>query len=231
MQFDNIQKMNAPEMVAEKIIESLKNGDLTPGEKLPSEQEMGRMFGVGRSSVREAIKALVLKGYLEVFQGKGTFVKSDIAYNDLSESRFSGIVKAIDISELMEARVVLECKIAELAAQKATQKHIEDLKSVAVRIEQSEDNIPAFLQADLDFHRALAQCTENKVIYEMSKLIIDKVHKHYAVFLGTSFRTHEKTVRTVKAIIKAVEEGDAQKASQDMYEHLNVVTEEIKFPE
>lgn len=230
MQYDNIQKMNAPEMVAEKILESLKTGDLTPGEKLPSEQELGRMFGVGRSSVREAIKALVLKGYLEVFQGKGTFVKQDIAYNDLSSSRFSGILEAIDVSELLEARVVLECKVAELAARKATPKHIRQLKDIVSQIEENEDNISAFLQADLDFHITLAQSTENKVICEMAKLVIDKVHKHYAVFLETSLRTYEKTVKTANAIVTAIEKGDVQKASDSMHEHLNVVKDEIKFP-
>ena len=62
-------------MVVEQILDSLKTGEFSPGEKLPSQMNLADMFEVGRSSVREAIKALDAMGYLEVIQGRGTFLK------------------------------------------------------------------------------------------------------------------------------------------------------------
>ena len=69
MAFVTIRKSSAPEMVAEQIIERISDGELSPGSCLPSQRELARMLGVGRSSVREAINALVVMGYLKPLQG------------------------------------------------------------------------------------------------------------------------------------------------------------------
>ena len=70
MKFKTIQKSSTPEIIINEIVEHVKSGQLKPGDKLPTERDMSQMFGVGRSSIREAIKGLVLSGYLESAQGK-----------------------------------------------------------------------------------------------------------------------------------------------------------------
>jgi GntR family transcriptional repressor for pyruvate dehydrogenase complex len=75
MAFETIRRSSAPEMVAEQIINKIACGELAPGSRLPAQRDLARMLGVGRSSVREAINALVVMGYLEPLQGKGTFIK------------------------------------------------------------------------------------------------------------------------------------------------------------
>ena len=72
MAFEMVRKNKASELVAEQIIKQIRSGELVPGNQLPSQRELSELLGVGRSSVREAINALEVMGYLEVQQGKGT---------------------------------------------------------------------------------------------------------------------------------------------------------------
>ena len=82
MTFETIRKSSAPDMVAEQIIEMIAGGELAPGTQLPAQRDLAQMLGVGRSSVREAINALVVMGYLEPLQGKGTFIKDVLPTSD-----------------------------------------------------------------------------------------------------------------------------------------------------
>ena len=74
MSFKTIKKESTLEVIIQQIKEQIKKGILKPGEKLPSEREMASLLGVSRASIREAIKALSFSGYLEVIQGKGTYI-------------------------------------------------------------------------------------------------------------------------------------------------------------
>lgn len=116
MKFKTIQKSSAPEIIINEIIQHIKSGELKPGNNLPTERDMSQMFGVGRSSIREAIKALVLSGYLESSQGKGTFIKKDLPVNDLTLTNLQHALAAEQIIELMELREILECNAVKLAA-------------------------------------------------------------------------------------------------------------------
>ncbi len=78
MVFEAIRKATAPEMVVAQILNKLKKGDLKPGGQLPSQRELAQLLGVGRSSVREAVNALTVMGYLDVRQGKGTFIRQEL---------------------------------------------------------------------------------------------------------------------------------------------------------
>ena len=108
MPFKAIEKSTASRMVVEQILDSLKTGEFRPGEKLPSQMDLADMFGVGRSSVREAIKALDAMGYMEVIQGKGTFFKKDISSDDITLSALKNVLDSVTFSDLMKARVILE---------------------------------------------------------------------------------------------------------------------------
>ena len=94
MKFQAIRRSTTPEMVIGEILKSVKSGQLKPGDKLPPERELTQMFGVGRSSIREAITALALMGYLDVTQGKGAFLKDDIPSGDLSAAQLNEVLAA-----------------------------------------------------------------------------------------------------------------------------------------
>ena len=116
MSFETIQKQSAPEMVAGQIIQRIRSGELPPGSRLPAQRELAQIMGVGRSSVREAIHALVVMGYLETVQGSGTFIRGSLPVPAMSAAALSAALRTVSLLDLMDAREFLECKSAELAA-------------------------------------------------------------------------------------------------------------------
>ena len=230
MSFKVIRKSSATEMVAEQILNKIETGELPPGRQLPSQRELAGLLGVGRSSVREATNALVAMGYLEVIQGKGAFVRQAPPANGSAAAHLQSVLEAGSISELMEARAILEGSSAELAARRADSAGIEQMETAVAAIRASGDDIEAFLAADLDFHLALAEATENAVIAEMTRLVIDQVHRHHTSFANTllSADARQRTVRSARRIVDRVRAGDGPGAAASMRDHLNAVDTELK---
>ncbi len=227
MKFELIQKNSTPQMIVEQILKKIQIGELKVGDKLPPERELTKIFGVGRSSIREAVKALVIMDYLEVIQGKGTFVKKKFSPNSSPSLYLKNVLDAASLFELMEARVILECKVVELAAERADKKNISLMKKALRKMKESKD-VKSFLEADLKFHDILGDSTENTIIAEMTKLIIRDVHKHYSKFLAISYNTRDKAISTAERIISLVAVGKGEEAAFYMLEHLNEAKLKIK---
>ena len=228
MKFKTIQKSSTPEIIINEIIQHIKNGELKPGNKLPTERDMSQMFGVGRSSIREAIKALVLSGYLESSQGKGTFIRKDLPVNDLTLSNLQNALAAEQIIELMELRMILECNAVKLAAKRAGSKDVRRLHEVLERMQACQDDFNKFYDPDFDFHVAIAEATHNEMICETMKQIIEKSHEYYEKFMPDRLCPPEQAIITARQIVSSIETGDADKASRCMKEHLSLVEVELK---
>src|SRR3970040_1634824 len=143
--FQTIQKSRSiPEVVLEQIQKLIAEGKLQPGDHLPSEMDLAEQFGVGRSSIREAMRVLQLLGVVEVIQGKGTFVREPgILPLVVDWSRISqmGIT-----SEVMEARQFMEVLLAQLAAERATCEDIETLRQTLQHSEETLSNMDTNIQ-------------------------------------------------------------------------------------
>jgi GntR family transcriptional repressor for pyruvate dehydrogenase complex len=231
MGFETIRKSTAPEMVVEQILDKIDKGELEPGGQLPSQRELAQLFGVGRSSVREATNALVVMGYLEVTQGRGTFICKDLPGSGPSTARLQTALAAGNILDLMEARELLECKSCLLAAERADEARIKPMERALQQArDAANDDYPGFLDADLQFHYALAEATENDVICEMMKLLIEKVLDHHArlrtKYLSSNFRT--LSIETAARVIAHVRAGEGDQAAEWMCKHLNAINEELK---
>ena len=157
MTFETIQKSSAPEMVAEQVVRKITAGELPPGSRLPSQRDLAQMLGVGRSSVREAINALVVMGYLEPQQGRGTFIKSPLPTDDSGMEKLKSAFSAGSIFDLMEARELLECKSASLAAERADTEQADKLRTTVKAVATSANAYASFLEADIRFHEAVAR--------------------------------------------------------------------------
>jgi GntR family transcriptional repressor for pyruvate dehydrogenase complex len=231
MGFETIRKSTAPEMVVEQILDKIEKGELEAGGQLPSQRELAQLFGVGRSSVREATNALVVMGYLEVTQGRGTFIRKNLPGSGPSTDRLHNALAAGNIFDLMEARELLECKSCRLAAERADESHIQAMEAALQKArDAAADDYPAFLSADLQFHYALAEATHNAVICEMTKLLIEKVLDHHARlrtrYLSSNFRSF--SIDTAARVIDSVRSGDGDQAADWMRRHLNAINEELQ---
>lgn len=230
MTFEAIRRSSAPEMVAEQIVARINAGELAPGTCLPSQRDLARMLGVGRSSVREAINALVVMGYLEPQQGRGTFIKTELPETDPGIEKLYTAFAAGTIFDLMEARELLERRSAELAAERADAAQIHSLRQALAAMQGTEQDYAVFLEADIRFHTAVADAAGNVVLCELTKLVLEKVVAHHNA-LNTSLLPpayREVSIRTAARIVSAIEDGDAPSASRWMTRHLDAIRDELK---
>jgi GntR family transcriptional regulator, transcriptional repressor for pyruvate dehydrogenase complex len=211
------------DQVADAILETILSQRLRAGDLLPPERELGKQFGVSRTVVREAIRALDAKGLLEVRTGSG----ARIAAVDSSTARqaMRQFVHAItpDFASVAEVRGVLEVAAVELAAQRATPADLERLESALDRMADSVDEVEAAALADLEFHRAIASATQNQLFL----LLHDSIGEALVDVRRTSLaRGHAERVRVRDAhrrILDAVAAHDPTAAQAAMREHLQHV--------
>lgn len=162
-----IHKKSLADEVAARLQAQIDTGQFKVGAQLPTEPELMQAFGVGRSSIREAIKILANRGLLRVQQGVGTFVESQIALGEPLGQR----LKRAELKELDEVRKLLELKIAEKAAENYTLKDIEKMKGFLAQRKKAgkAGDVQACIQADIDFHVAIAAASKNAILLDLYK--------------------------------------------------------------
>jgi GntR family transcriptional repressor for pyruvate dehydrogenase complex len=231
MAFEAIQKNKASELVAEQIIKQINSGELVPGNQLPSQRELSELLGVGRSSVREAINALSVMGYLEVNQGKGTFIRSSAPAAQPSIHKLQSALKASNFLDLKEVQELLECRSAELAVERADEKQIKRLKAALEKMKSCTNNFQMFLEADRNFHLILAESTENALIYEIEKLILEKLFNFFSTFETKRFSRsfYKDTISSFEKAVSAIEQKDPGGASKWVRYHVRLPDKELKY--
>jgi GntR family transcriptional repressor for pyruvate dehydrogenase complex len=163
--FEQVQREpRLSDKVADAILKTIVNHGLRPGEKLPSERELGEQFGVSRTVVREAVRALTAKGVIEVRSGSGLRVAqvSPSAVSDAMSLLIRGST-ALGYDAVHEVRQLIEIEIAGLAAERATDEDVELLREVCESMAEVLDDIPAAARADVEFHRTIAKITHNQL--------------------------------------------------------------------
>ncbi len=206
-----------PELVFQEMQRLIIDGNFRPGDLLPSEMELAERFGVGRSSIREAMRALQLLGVIEVIQGKGTYV-CDFGILPLIVD-WARISQMGIISEVMEARQFIEILLVQLAAERATDEDIRKLRAALKHAQESLSNSETNVQAGVDFHIVLADAAHNQVLALMYRTIRD-------LYLETARRTRITPEIALdryhdhEAILQAVLDRDPEAAARVMKEHL-----------
>jgi GntR family transcriptional repressor for pyruvate dehydrogenase complex len=228
--FEAIRKSSAPEIVVEQILKQLQSGEITTGARLPSQRALAQSFGVGRSSMREALNALAVMGYLDVQQGRGTFIAQQLPDANPSISKLQAALKAGSLLDVIELRETLECKAAELAAERSDSRHLRRLEQALRDMEESQGDYRRFLQADVEFHITLAEATTNQIFSEIVRFLLEKVVGHHETFkttlISSEYRSH--SIRTLKQVLACIKREDGRGAAEWMREHLNAIRRELK---
>lgn len=208
------------EQIVEQIEASILSGELNPGDKLPSERELAEQFGVSRTAVREAVKALTQKGLVVVHVGRGTFVTdgtSEVVRHSL------GLMLKIGQEEgshyMVEIRELLEPEIAALAAARVTDENLAALREALVVMDGALGDTAAFIEADLDFHLGLAEGTQNPLVLLLVDALIDLL-RDLRVRTSRAEGALARAQEHHKRILKAVEAGDPEAAREAMRRHL-----------
>lgn len=216
------------QQIVEQIESRILNGELMPGDRLPSERELGKQFGVSRTSIREAIRVLTLKGLVEVSHGRGTYVidQTSIAVRD-SLNLMVQVGKKESFQNLIEVREILEPAIASIAASRATEENIKSMREVITAMDKSLHDVEKYIEADLDFHLALAEANQNPLVLILLDLLIVQLRKQR--FWASSVEGSLNRSQTYhKHVLAAVEEKNPEAARNAMRDHMRQIREDIQ---
>jgi GntR family transcriptional repressor for pyruvate dehydrogenase complex len=214
------------EKVVEQIEASIFSGRLRAGDRLPSERELAGEFGVSRTAIREAVKALSEKGLVEAYPGRGTFI-TDATPRAMRHSlgRMMRIGQAEGVRHLVEMRELLEPEIAALAAARVTGEQIAAMQDAVAIMDGSVDNPEVFVEADLDFHLALAEATQNTLIPILIDSVVDLLREHRKRISRVP-GGGERAQYHHKRILEAVTRRDLEAARAAMHAHLRQIRED-----
>ena len=165
----NLKRENTlSHLVLQNIQNSIRDGEFKPGECLPSERELAERYGVGKSSIREAVKMLQVLGVVESSQGRGTYLRESLGPQIFRPLLLDMMLQRSSAEELYEFRVIFDIAALKLAITKATEdeKHAlrEKLHEYRTLL---ENHLPAADQADQDFHKIILNATRNQFIIKM----------------------------------------------------------------
>ena len=176
---NTIVKASLSKQIAEQLRAAIVSGQFKIGERLPTEDELAQRYGVSRPSVREALKLLAAQNLVRARRGPsgGNFVVKP-SYAELAES-LSGAATllvgmgALDIEEIIEARRTLQGSCVSLAVGNATARHVQELEAALARQQDPGISDEAFCQADVAFHRALVDATDNGMLRFVMYTVIE----------------------------------------------------------
>jgi len=205
-----IQRKTLAQVVADRLIEGISNDEYAIGEKLPIESELMKIYGVGRSSIREAIKILSIQGILSVQQGVGTFVVSKNAHETLDSQ-----MNRAQIEEVQEVRSLLDSKIAAKAAINRTEEDLETIKKyLDLRNQFAEENLATeCYQADINFHLAIAESCGNNLLKEIYKVATKHIMSSFETRHHNNTESFKISQKIHTDLFNAIENGDVEKAS------------------
>lgn len=216
-QFEKVSKKLLGSQVEDELMNFILREPIEVGQKIPNEFELAEKFGVGRSTVREAVKGLVSKGILEVRRGSGTFVISTYTLEDdpLGLSKFEDKFKLA--LELFDVRLMLEPEIASLACDYATEEEKKQLQQLCDEVEQVYKSGKNHIEKDIEFHTCIARCSKNRVV----ETLIPVINTAVMTFANLTHRTlMQETIDTHRAITDAIIKGDSVGAKCAMIMHL-----------
>jgi GntR family transcriptional regulator, transcriptional repressor for pyruvate dehydrogenase complex len=211
------------EQIVQQVEDSILNGQLKPGDQLPAERDLAQRFGVSRTAVREAVKTLREKGLVEAYSGRGTFVTNGTSY---------AVRQSLDLmirtnrqegsAHLAGLRLVLEPEIAGLAASQMDEQLLATMREAVAQMDRALNDPDGYVEADLDFHLALAEAADNPLILSLLDSIVGLLREQRSRIFEVDGGP-ERGQFHHKRILAAIEQRDPEAARQAMRAHLNQV--------
>lgn len=175
MVFEKKATCSVVDWVVDQIIQAIINGDLKPGERLPSETELVEQMGVGRNSIREAIKILSAYGILELRRTEGNYIRQGFSPKLLNPLIYGAILNQKSNKDLMDLRRILEKGIQHLAIQNATEEDIQQVRNAmelqTVRSKDPKLTPEEMVDMDISFHERICDCTHSVLLIQLFSVI------------------------------------------------------------
>ncbi|HMZ07054.1 MAG TPA: FadR/GntR family transcriptional regulator [Anaerolineales bacterium] len=210
------------ERVVDKVLELISSGAWKPGFRLPPERELSEAFGVSRTVVREAVKALEARGVLESTTGSGVSVRH-ADFNMVSQSlkTYMQLTKLEDFEiRLNEVRQVLEVEMVALAANRISTEQKKQLRKICKEMRESDNTSKQMAELDFRLHVTLAEATQNELFKVLLAPLINQLRDQIILTWEDFPRPVSVVLDQHEAIVTAVESGDTDGARQAMAKHL-----------
>ncbi|MBS4198216.1 FadR family transcriptional regulator [Bacillus sp. FJAT-49732] len=227
MKYKEIKPTKLYEKVAEAIHEMIRSGQLKPGDKLDSVEQLAENFQVGRSAIREALSALRAMGLVEMKQGEGTYIKEFSSDQIAFPLSTAILMNQNDVENLLEVRKIIEAGTVASASQKRTSENLKAMETALEEMKTANGNEELGERADLDFHLAIAEASQNHLLASLlnhvSGLMQETMKETRRLWLYSGQITTEKLYEEHKHIYEAIFQGDEKVARKAMVQHLENV--------
>jgi DNA-binding FadR family transcriptional regulator len=230
-----VQVLNR-ETLADRVLAQLRrqilSGALAPGQRLPSEQDLGLAFGVGRTTIREALGGLIASGLAH--RQRNRLLVTEHALVGDEDVHYATLAARISVHDVYEVRKLFEVRAAELAAEHWSAGDLAEVR--AFLDEMRTADVEHFHQADVSFHLALVRLSNNPILiesFERSRDLFFRLPNYWRVFTQPPRRArrrdavHRAKFQQYERIVRAIEARDAQAAGQAMFEHLLEVQRDL----
>jgi GntR family transcriptional regulator, transcriptional repressor for pyruvate dehydrogenase complex len=216
-----VSRTTLSEQVAMQLASELQAKRWQPGEKLPSEAELCKVFNVGRSTLREALKSLAFIGMIRMRAGGGSYVADQRSKYMDGPLLAKGVLNTEkDVTDLSEARLLLETEVAGLCAERATEQDFRTLEKIVTEMKAAIGKTgEGFKDLDLSFHLAIASGSKNEILTELLKHIREGLHEMIAKSLLLPAGM-ELAYKHHRAILEALKQRHSGKARKAMRTHL-----------
>lgn len=219
-----IETRKSHEIVARHMRERIESGEWAPGGRLPSVVELASAYGVGRSTIREAVSALKAMGWLDVRHGGGTFVRRELP--QATPGAADWLQGAESVREILEVRKVLERGTASLAARRRSEEQLERLGQIVLRMERGleADDSAESERADVEFHAAIAAASGNALLLSLmeslNQRMTETIRKTRELWFYEEKASAEQLLAEHKSIYQAIADRDEARAEARMEAHL-----------
>jgi len=206
--------------VAKRLLEIFTSGEIEAGTRLPPERQLSATLEVGRSAVREALAALEILGIVDVRPGSGTYLRgsaSELLPQTLSWGLMLGEPRTL---ELIEVRGALEIYAARLAATRMSDDALASLGERVQAMRDTADDLPAFVEADLQFHLELARSIDNRVLLDL----LQSIRSLLRVWADRAVQDREHANTAISehaAVYAALVSRDPDAAASAMAKHMH----------
>lgn len=218
-----LKKTNLSEQLILQLAESIREGELDPGDRLPSERELAKRMKVSRATVREGLRVMESHGLIAIRPGSGTFIANG------SPEGLAIALSHIAVRDVFELRRLLEPSICFLAAERATPDDLSRLESILTEQERSVGEQRTSADVDGTFHRALAEATHNIAIVQLGAALIDVI----ALSRAPSYQTRQRALNSLDShqrILGAIKAHAPEKARHLMDEHIRLIESTLFEP-
>jgi GntR family transcriptional repressor for pyruvate dehydrogenase complex len=225
---ERVDRRRVADLVADQLLESISDGKFAPGSQLPTEPELARMLGVGRTSLREAVQRLRTLGVVEVRKGLGTFVVDGTSSDPIMAFAAWSSQHRYEIAELLETRMAIELAAAPLAAERASRPVIAELRGCALAHVEADraGDLAELVRTDQEFHSQMVSASGNQLLARMYGMLVPQLLEYRERSLAIPGAPRRSGTGHL-AVVEAIEKRDLQRSRAAILDHLMTLYDEF----